>query len=694
MFSVSIFRSIFCIIAGLFVLQSTTTQAQWTPCNGPLGGRVRSMTQSGTTLFASLYRHGVYRSTDHGAHWIPSGLTTQDVNFLTTIGSQVYAGGDSGIYRSSTNGASWELLLMNKSNEEFQALISRGTTIYACSGGGGVYRSTDNGVTWKVINTGIPTLDVTSLAMVDTVLLAGTNRKGVYRSLDNGETWKPVFLNVPNPNNFNFERFIVASIDSIFFCGCGGQGMRRSLDYGKTWEACDTGRIITHVSSLQIINSALYTLSGTSVDRSSTYGQQWESFPTGGLSPVITSLAMIGNDIYLGAIDGIYKSTDSGRQYKQVNTGINLLPVIKLASKGRVVYAGTEPCGLHKSEDGGNSWTQLGFQSQGIEAICVQDSILLVSTQKGIYRSTDDGVSWSTTFTPKYFVSRMMTVDTVVFACATNTMPSSGMYHPIYRSLDHGLHWEEVPLEVEAISFRAFTAIGNTLVVAGSRIFRSTDLGNSWQEVVDTTMNGKRIQDITAIGTMLVAATSADGVFRSDDMGTSWQSANEGLKSPYSYPLCSDTKVLYTRNSVGGVSKSVDKGGRWTAAEAGLTTTSVNAFCFAGSSLYLGSDMGTWKLENASSVMEDNFQSLKNQLVQCYPNPTSSEITIDCTSLPFNSTDPIHYSITYLTGQKLMEFDRAESRCTFSTEKLGNGVYCLIAEQGLTRSHTFITVIH
>lgn len=427
---------------------------------------------------------------------------------------------------------------MNKSNEEFQALISRGTTIYACSVGGGVYRSTDNGGTWKVINTGIPTLDVTSLAMVDTVLVAGTNRKGVYRSLDNGETWKPVFLNVPNPNNFNFERFIVASIDSIVFCGCGGQGMRRSLDYGKTWEACDTGRSISHVSSLQIINSALYSFSGTSVERSSTYGQQWEPFPTGGLSPVITSLAMIGTDIYLGATDGIYKSTDNGMHYVPVNTGIKLLPVTKLASRGRVMYAGTEPSGLHKSDDGGNSWTQLGFKSEGIEAICVQDSILLVSTQKGIYRSTDDGVTWSTTFTPKYFVSRMMTVDTVVFACATNTMPSSGMYSPMLRSLDHGMHWEEVPLEVEEISFRAFTAIGTTLVVAGSRIFRSTDLGTSWQEVVDSTMNGKRVQDITAIGTTLVAATTADGVFRSDDMGTSWQPANEGLNSLSSYPLC------------------------------------------------------------------------------------------------------------------------------------------------------------
>lgn len=688
-------KLLFVITIGIFlVIGTAATHAQWKQCNGPLGGYVRCMTQSGTTMIAGIYKHGVFRSDDKGAHWTKSGLASQDVELLISVGnSTFFACADSGVYRSRDNGASWDIILRSKNNERFRAFTMKGATIFAGSAGVGVYRSTDDGATWTETNLGIPTKDITSLAALNTTLFVGTNGKGVFRSMNNGESWESVFLNIPNPNNFNFERFIVTALDTIVFCGCD-QGMLRSKDNGTTWESCDTGRNVPFVNKLQIIGSAIYTISGVYVHRSFNLGENWESVISDSLLLSVSSVANLGTDMFLGTTGGgIYKSTNKGMEWQQVNTGINLQSVSKLVSKGNTIYAGTEASGVYKTEDGGDSWTHLGLHSKGIETISLHDSIVLASTQKGIYRSTDDGHTWTGPVAIKFFASRIVYVDTVAFACATRVMPTSGTFRPIYKSLDHGLHWEEVNFELENTYLRACIAIGNTLFVVGNGMFRSTDFGETWQ-AIDNTLESSKVQDIAVVGTSLLVATSGIGVFRSDDMGLSWVKADSGLLSTFSYPICSNGSTMYIGNYSKGLFKSQNKGATWTNANAGLTTTSINSLCFAGSALYLGSDMGVWKLDNASDVDENIPQFKDYQSLICYPNPASSELTIDCTSLPsFLVSGLINYTVTSVTGEILLEVSRADARSTLSTDGLSAGVYCLSVRQGVQRANALFSVV-
>jgi photosystem II stability/assembly factor-like uncharacterized protein len=61
-------------------------------------------------LFAAPASGGVFRSSDGGASYAPSGLAGETIGDLVWLGPFLYAAGDSGFYRSQDTGASWTRL--------------------------------------------------------------------------------------------------------------------------------------------------------------------------------------------------------------------------------------------------------------------------------------------------------------------------------------------------------------------------------------------------------------------------------------------------------------------------------------------------------------------------------------------------------------------------------------------------------
>ena len=85
------------------------------PGQGLPAGPVRAMALSSyfsvdPMLFAAPASGGVYRSSDGGAKWTPSGLSAEAVGDLVWLGPFLYAAGEHGFYRSQDAGASWTRL--------------------------------------------------------------------------------------------------------------------------------------------------------------------------------------------------------------------------------------------------------------------------------------------------------------------------------------------------------------------------------------------------------------------------------------------------------------------------------------------------------------------------------------------------------------------------------------------------------
>src|SRR5437868_7937109 len=90
------------------------------------------------------------------AQWLQtSGPNGGSITSLVSIGSDLYAGTRSGLFRSSDAGSSWSRMSGPMGSTSVDALNARGGDLFV-SGSTGILRSTDRGTTWKSADAGLP----------------------------------------------------------------------------------------------------------------------------------------------------------------------------------------------------------------------------------------------------------------------------------------------------------------------------------------------------------------------------------------------------------------------------------------------------------------------------------------------------------------------------------------------------------
>ena len=187
----------------------------------------------------SHYGLGVYKTTDGGVNWAPTGLTFQltdgDASLIRKIivnpanSNDVVACGVSGMYKSTNGGNTWvkklDSLFWDMQRDPGNPNILYGATGWvqnANLGNAGVYKSTDFGNTWVMLNTTMPltgSIQRVKLAIAPSdpnyiyALCVNTNNGlyGFYKSVNAGLTW--VFI----PPNLNI-------LEAGQGNGIGGQG--------------------------------------------------------------------------------------------------------------------------------------------------------------------------------------------------------------------------------------------------------------------------------------------------------------------------------------------------------------------------------------------------------------------------------------------------------------------------------------
>jgi hypothetical protein len=160
--------------------------------------------------------------------------------------------------------------------------------------------------------------------------------------------------------------------DGVLFAGALEDGVFRSADRGDHWHAWNFGLL-----DLSVLCMAL----------SPAYAQD--------------------ETLFVGTTTGIFRSTNGGRAWREVGFPTESAPVLSLAlspgfAADGVLFAGTETAGLHCSQDGGDTWAQVG---ENAIADCVNAVILapefpgrpdvLAVLSDTLLISRDRGRSWS-----------------------------------------------------------------------------------------------------------------------------------------------------------------------------------------------------------------------------------------------------------------------------------------------------------
>jgi photosystem II stability/assembly factor-like uncharacterized protein len=265
----------------------------------------------------------------------------------------------------------------------------------------------------------------------------------------------------------------------------------------------------------------------------------------GGRSTAVTGVASQPNSFYMGvASGGVWKTTDYGANWFPISDGkipVGSIGAIEVApSDANIVYVGTGSDdirsnvsigrGVYKSTDAGLSWSYVGLRDVGqIGAVRVHPSnpdVVYVSAtgnpfkptpDRGVYRTRDGGRTW----------------EKVLFL-SDSTGASDVEFQPGNPDVVFAVMWrgERKPWTI----------------ISGAReggVYKSTDGGDHWTRLTSVLPNeliGKGNIAVTAANPnrlyLLYEAKPGGGLYRSDDAGATWSLVNSTpaiIQRPFYY---------------------------------------------------------------------------------------------------------------------------------------------------------------
>lgn len=642
------------------------------------------------------YGLGVYKTTDGGLTWAPTGLSFQltdgDASLIRKIlinptnSNNLVACGVSGMYTSANAGTTWTQVMDSLCWDLVQDPIVP-NTLYAASGwlaGSGkgyaaIYKSTNFGATWTMLPTGIPGTGVVQrvkLAIApsdNTCIYAMTvdvfeGSYGIYKSTNSGTSWT----------------YIDPGVNMLEGGNGGSTGGQGTYDLG--FAVNKTNKDIVYVGGVNV---------WASTNGASTFDpvSHWTLFygPTlhGDIHFIETH--PITGEIFVCTDGGLYKTTDIISQtwsaagsgspwptnWTDISSGMNITSFYRLSSSrnttGRIAAGAQDNATFYYD---GSSWNTI-FGGDGMDNYLdpLDDNVVIGSSQYGgFYVSVDGGFSdiganvnvnseageWVSPIVGDY------NNPGTLYAGFTN----------VNKSIDGGYSWTALnPLPSNGINDNETCALAvansnSNVIYAARRIrfeygspsgmYRTNDGGSSWTEITAglpdtlyfTSVGISQINANTAYVT-LSGFTPGEKVYKTIDGGATWQNISFNLPN---IPVnCIKTVPGYNRLLVAtdlGIYLFDETTNLWVLESAGLPNVIVTDIDFNSSlnKIYISTfGRGIWETNLDAMVgIKDNKPA--DIGISLFPSLNNGKFTIELANKAFLN-EKLELEVIDITGK-------------------------------------------
>jgi len=322
---------------------------------------------------------------------------------------------------------------------------------YMGTTGGGVWKTTDAGTTWENISDGFFGGSIGSVAVApsdhNTIYVGGgegtirgnvSSGYGVYKSIDAGKTWNHIGL--PNSRHIPRIRINPTNPDIVYAAVLGNiykpnadRGVYKSTDGGRTWRKTlfangQAGAVdlIIDPNNARILYASTWRIQrtpysmdsggdGSALWKSTDAGETWteisknKGFAKGTLGIIGVTVSPLNSDRVWAIAEnkeqgGLYRSEDGGETWTQINSERKLRQRAWYYTK---VYADTQDLNTvyvmnvqyHKSTDGGKTFSTHNAPHGDHHDLWIDpenNQRMIIADDGGGQVSNDGGGTWST----------------------------------------------------------------------------------------------------------------------------------------------------------------------------------------------------------------------------------------------------------------------------------------------------------
>lgn len=390
--------------------------------------------------------NGLYKSTDNGLTFNPTGLMNVPVNTIqidssngVIAGTGYYTNGQ-GVFYSTDFGKTFNSIGLGGQIIYSLAFTDYGSLL-AGSSINGVYETTDMGANWKQHNNGLYRKDVFRLKInKNGDIIAGAEYEGIFRSENKGDSFEHIGLPISNVNNIVFsgdslivsatpsgvqkynrltkewkniglhkvnavetdeEGTIYAAVGDEFFGG--GGGVFKLREFGGEWVQINNNPLVLNIKK---VNQTILAATDTGLIRSINEGQTWEATPVrSGIDNCAIEVNNNGDIWATGYVGKLYKSIDEGFTFI-LEDSLNFAYVRKnnFYLNNDLIFLGESQYGrgIHYSTNYGITW-QNKFHYRTTTSVNGNENIIIYSTTKDLLFTFDEGITWDSLLYPSDF---------------------------------------------------------------------------------------------------------------------------------------------------------------------------------------------------------------------------------------------------------------------------------------------------